>query len=237
VRRRTSAVNGATGRIVLAVSPDTPAEAVDAAVDRAAERGLPLLAVRLWHDPHLSLGGWLRPERLARWDAADRKARRVLDNALAQARAAHPEVEVTTVVADDDPVPFLAALSTRADRDGLPGPQLQLQLQLVRNPARLLPQAAAGGRTVRVHSGAGGLRDVRLRLAATGEQQDGPRVGLGSPDDLEMPAGHAVVAAHAAVGHRAIDARRDRSRPLQFSAVNTVCSPARDGRAMCTSRR
>jgi nucleotide-binding universal stress UspA family protein len=108
-------VNGATGRIVLAASPDTPAEAVDAAFDRAAERGLPLLAVRLWHDPRLPLGGWLRPERIARWDAADREARRELDIALAQARAAHPEVEVTTVVADDDPVPFLAALSTRAE--------------------------------------------------------------------------------------------------------------------------
>lgn len=108
-------MNGAAGRIVLAVSPDTPAEAVDAAFDRAAERGLPLLAVRLWHDPHLPLGGWLRPERTARWDAADREARCELDSALARARAAHPEVEVATVLVDDDPVPFLAALSTRAE--------------------------------------------------------------------------------------------------------------------------
>lgn len=108
-------MNGATGRIVLAVSPDTPAEAVDAAFNRAAERGVSVLAVRLWHDPDLSLGGWLRPERLTCWDTAHREARCELNSALARARADHPEVEVATVVVDDDPVPFLAALSTRAD--------------------------------------------------------------------------------------------------------------------------
>ena len=108
-------MNGATGRIVLAVSPDTPGEAVDAAFDRAGERGVPLLAVRLRHDPDLPLGGWLRPERIARWDAAHSEAQRQLDLALARARAAHPEVEVATVVVDDNPVPFLAALSTRAE--------------------------------------------------------------------------------------------------------------------------
>ena len=108
-------MNGATGRVVLAVSPDTPADAVEVAFNHAAQQGLPLLAVRLWHDPDLSLGGWLRPNRIARWDAAHSDARRELDSALARARVAHPEVEVATVVVDDDPVPFLAALSTRAE--------------------------------------------------------------------------------------------------------------------------
>ena len=102
------------GRIVLAVAPGTRPEVVDAAFERAAERGVPLLAVRAWHEPALPLGGWLAPAQLERWDAAHRKARRDLDRALEGARADHPEVEVTAIVVDDDPVPFLAALSTRA---------------------------------------------------------------------------------------------------------------------------
>jgi hypothetical protein len=102
------------GRIALAVIPGTAAEAVDTAFGLAAEQGVPLLAVRAWHDPDLPLGGWLPPEDTARWDAIHRASRHELDRALAQARAAHPSVAVTTVVVDDDPVPFLAALSTRA---------------------------------------------------------------------------------------------------------------------------
>ena len=102
------------GRIALAVIPGTSAEAIDTAFGLAAEQGVPLLAVRAWHDPDLPLGGWLPPERTARWDAAHRTVRHELDRALAQARAAHPSVDVTTVVVDDDPVAFLTALSTRA---------------------------------------------------------------------------------------------------------------------------
>jgi hypothetical protein len=102
------------GRIALAVIPGTSAEAVDTAFGLAAEQGVALLAVRAWHDPDLPLGGWLPPERTARWDAAHRTVRHELDRALAQARAAHPSVEVTTVVVDDDPVAFLTALSSRA---------------------------------------------------------------------------------------------------------------------------
>lgn len=101
-------------RIVVAVGPDTSADAVEVAFGVAAERGAPLLAVRAWHDPDLPLGGWLGSEPLARWDAAHRAARSELDGALERARAAHPAVEVTTVVVDDDPMPFLLALSTEA---------------------------------------------------------------------------------------------------------------------------
>jgi nucleotide-binding universal stress UspA family protein len=104
-----------TGRIVLAVAADTAARAVDTAFELAADRGVPLLAVSIWHDPDLPLGGWLRPDCTARWDAAHAKARRELDRRLERARTAHPEVQVTAVVADDDPVTFLTALSTRAD--------------------------------------------------------------------------------------------------------------------------
>jgi nucleotide-binding universal stress UspA family protein len=109
-------VNSVTGHaVVLAVAPGTPAEVVDAAFDLAAERGAPLLAVSAWHDPNLPLGGWLRPERTARWDAAHHKAGHDLDRALEVAAAAHPTVEVETVVVDDDLVPFLIGLSNRAE--------------------------------------------------------------------------------------------------------------------------
>ena len=104
-----------SGRIVLAVAPDTAARAVDTAFELAAARGAPLLAVHVWHDPDMPLGGWLQPERTARWDVAHAKARRELDRALDRARATHPDVPVSTVVVDDDLVPFLAALSTRAE--------------------------------------------------------------------------------------------------------------------------
>ena len=104
-----------TGHIVLAVAPGTAERAVDTAFELAAERGSALVAVRTWHDPDLPLGGWLHPDRTARWDAAHEKARSELDRALAHARAAHPAVYVTPLVVDDDLVPFLSALSTRAD--------------------------------------------------------------------------------------------------------------------------
>jgi hypothetical protein len=104
-----------TGRIVLAVAPGTAQRVVDTAFALAAERGSRLLAVRTWHDPELPLGGWLHPDRTARWDAAHAKARRELDRALEGAEATHPGVDVSTVVIDDDLVPFLTALTTRAE--------------------------------------------------------------------------------------------------------------------------
>jgi nucleotide-binding universal stress UspA family protein len=104
-----------SGRIVLAVAPDTAARAVDTAFELAAARGAPLLAVHVWHDPDLPLGGWFDPGSTACWDAACARARGELDRALERAKAAHPAVHVTTVVADDDPVQFLTALSIRAD--------------------------------------------------------------------------------------------------------------------------
>src|SRR5689334_12141586 len=102
------------GGIVLAVGPRTSAHVIDTAFGLAAERGAPVLAVRTWHDPDVPLGGWLRPDRTDRWDAAHRAARGALDRALQAARDAHPDVHVATVVVDDDLVPFLAALSVRA---------------------------------------------------------------------------------------------------------------------------
>jgi nucleotide-binding universal stress UspA family protein len=108
-------MNGVRDRIVVAVPPGTATDAVDAAFELAAERGIPVLAVRAWHDPDVPVGGWLRPHGTARWDALHEKAREELDRAVEHAKAAHPAVEVGTVVVDDDPVPFLAALSARAE--------------------------------------------------------------------------------------------------------------------------
>ena len=98
-------------RVVLAVSSDTPPEAVEVAFGRATAEGVALLAVHFRHDPDLPVGGWLDAECMGRWEAAQRAARCELDRALARARAAHPQVAVTTMVVDDDVVPFLTALS------------------------------------------------------------------------------------------------------------------------------
>src|SRR5689334_14957510 len=100
--------------VVLVVTPGACGEVVDAAFRAARERGVPLFAVYVWHDPELPLGGWLRSDRIAGWDAAAERARRELDGALRSIRGVHPDVEVTTVVVDDEPEQFLAALSTRA---------------------------------------------------------------------------------------------------------------------------
>ena len=70
------------GRIVLAVAPDTAARAVGTAFELAAQRGIPLLAVRIWHDPDLPLGGWFDPESTVRWDATHAKAQSELDHAV-----------------------------------------------------------------------------------------------------------------------------------------------------------
>jgi nucleotide-binding universal stress UspA family protein len=107
-------MNGARG-IVVAIAPGAATDAVSTAFELAAERGVPVLAVRAWHDPDVPLGGWLRPRGTAAWDALHQKARQELDRAVERAKAAHPEVEVGAVVVDDDPVPFLAALTGQAE--------------------------------------------------------------------------------------------------------------------------
>jgi nucleotide-binding universal stress UspA family protein len=108
-------MNGVRDRVVVAVAPGTSTDAVGTAFELAAERGISVLAVRAWHDPDVPLGGWLRPHGTAQWDALHQKAREELDRAVEHAKAAHPAVEVEMVVVDDDPVPFLAALSARAE--------------------------------------------------------------------------------------------------------------------------
>ena len=103
------------GRIVVALAPGASPDAVETAFVLAAQRGAPLLAVRAWHDPDVPLGGWLRPHGTAQWDALHQKAGDELERAVEHAKTTHPAVDVTSVVVDDDPVPFLAALSTRAE--------------------------------------------------------------------------------------------------------------------------
>jgi nucleotide-binding universal stress UspA family protein len=133
-------MNGVRDRIVVAVPPGTATDAVDVAFELAAERGIPVLAVRAWHNPDVPLGGWLRPHGTTRWDALHEKAREELDRAVEHAKAVHPTVEVETVVVDDDPVPFLAALSARAEllvlgRPRRPGQEVSPVDALVRQAA------------------------------------------------------------------------------------------------------
>jgi len=101
--------------IVVAVAPGTVTTAVDTAFELAAERGVPVLAVRAWRDPDVPIGGWLRPHGTVQWDALRQTARQELDHAVEHARTAHPGVQVGSVVVDDDPVPYLAALSGQAE--------------------------------------------------------------------------------------------------------------------------
>ena len=101
--------------IVVAVAPGTVTTAVDTAFELAAERGVPVLAVRAWRDPDVPIGGWLRPHGTVQSDALRQTARQELDHAIERARTAHPGVEVGSVVVDDDPAPYLAALSGQAE--------------------------------------------------------------------------------------------------------------------------
>jgi len=140
-----------TRGIVVAVAPGTATDAVDAAFELAAERGVPVLTVRAWHDPDVPLGGWLRPHGTTAWDALHQKARQELHHAVEHAKAAHPEVEVGAVVIDDDPVPFLAALTAQAEllvlgRPRRPGPHVSPVDALVRQaacPVLIVPPATA----------------------------------------------------------------------------------------------
>ena len=103
-----------TGRpVVLAAAPWTCEEVFELAFRAAAERHAPLLAVRTWTNPRIDLG-WLRPERVGRWDAAHRRARQELDIALSAWTVAYPDMTVQTMVVEDDAAEFLISLSHRA---------------------------------------------------------------------------------------------------------------------------
>jgi nucleotide-binding universal stress UspA family protein len=99
--------------VVLGVAPWTGAAAVELAFAEAAARGAALQAVRVWDDPAVDLGR-PRPDRIAAWDEVHRRARAELERALAAPRAAHPEVPVELVVAQDRAVELLAALTAHA---------------------------------------------------------------------------------------------------------------------------
>ncbi|MHA6794285.1 universal stress protein [Pseudonocardia bannensis] len=101
------------GPVVLGAAPWTGDEVFDTAFRAAADRGVPLQPVRAWTDPRIDLGRLL-PSRLARWDAAEQRARRELEIALSAWTVAYPAVEVQPLVVNDRPAEFLLALSHRA---------------------------------------------------------------------------------------------------------------------------
>lgn len=99
--------------VVVGVAPWTDDVPVDLAFRAAAERRVRLIAVRTWEDPAIDLAR-SRPERIARWDRAEERARDELEMALAAQRIVHPEVPVQTIVAQDRADDLLLALSARA---------------------------------------------------------------------------------------------------------------------------
>jgi nucleotide-binding universal stress UspA family protein len=101
------------GPVVLGAAPWTGEEVISLAFREASDRHAPLLAVRAWSDPGLDLG-WLRPDRLARWDRAEERARRELELMLSPWTVIHPDVSVERLVVQDRRADILVALSQRA---------------------------------------------------------------------------------------------------------------------------
>ncbi len=99
--------------VVVGVAPWTDDQVIDLAFRAAAERRVRLIAVRTWDDPAIDLAR-LRPERIARWDRAENRAREDLEMALSARRIVHPEVPVQTIVAQDRADDLLLALSVKA---------------------------------------------------------------------------------------------------------------------------
>lgn len=99
--------------VLLGAGPATAPEVVELAFDEAAARRVPLWAVRVWYELGVDLGRPL-PRYLERWDAAFERARAALAAQLAPAVAAHPEVDVRSMVLNDARAAALLALSTRA---------------------------------------------------------------------------------------------------------------------------
>lgn len=96
------------GPVVLALAPRTSDEAVDAAFDAAAQRGAPLLAVRV-RDPERALPA-------TRDDQAEAVAEERRDwwDRLSAWHVTHPDVPVEVQVAEGDPALELVDLSLRA---------------------------------------------------------------------------------------------------------------------------
>ena len=99
--------------VVVGVAPWTSEGTIDLAFTEADARRTRLIAVRAWDEPAVDLG-WLRPDRIARWDRAEQHARSELEMALSAERIVHPDVPVELVVVQDDPAEMLLALSGRA---------------------------------------------------------------------------------------------------------------------------
>jgi nucleotide-binding universal stress UspA family protein len=129
--------NGAAGGgVVLGAAPWTEEPVYEAAFRIAEQRGSRLTAARVWHLDAVSLLG-SSPAQLRAWDRAYERSREALDADLAAWRLAFPEVDVRTVLADDEPVAFLGALGARAELLVLGGSARFTRL------ARLAPSASS----------------------------------------------------------------------------------------------
>ncbi|PWI44721.1 universal stress protein [Streptomyces sp. ICBB 8177] len=101
-----------SGPVVIGVAPDEPPEPVMFAFAEAERRGVGLEAVRSWTYPQVYPGHrGVSPAEEAR---RDREEAEDLDKALADGRASHPDVRVTTSVGLAEPAAALVAASRRA---------------------------------------------------------------------------------------------------------------------------
>jgi nucleotide-binding universal stress UspA family protein len=101
------------GAVVVGVVPWTTEATLELAFAAAHARRTKVVAVRAWDDPAVDLG-LLRPDRIARWDRVEQRARTELELALSAERVVHPEVPVDLVVVQDRPAELLLAMTGRA---------------------------------------------------------------------------------------------------------------------------
>ncbi|MYS79178.1 universal stress protein [Embleya scabrispora] len=104
----------ATGPIVVGVSDEDCARALEAAFAQARSRTLPLRAIHTWRYPAIMAGGPGYAPAVWVTDDPHDPERAVLDRALAPLRKQYPDVSVTEDVLVDSPARALVAASTDA---------------------------------------------------------------------------------------------------------------------------
>ena len=100
----------ATGPVVLALVPWTPAAAVSTAVETALRHGAPLSVVRTWVGAAPDLGR-VAPAVLDEWDAVVARLHREIEHVLAPHRRRSPGLRTHALVVRDELTRFLADLA------------------------------------------------------------------------------------------------------------------------------
>ena len=113
------------------------------------------------------------------------------------------------------------------DRDGYA--RSHRKLELVPDPAGLLPEPSRCGRGTAHRGRARGHRDTQLGLGGAGHEQDARRVGLAPREHGEVACGQVAVARDAGVGDRPVDAGRDAQRPRPVLGRHDGLQPGQMG--------